>query len=530
MARVFKPTYTAKGRDGQRITKTARKWYVEYRDADGIIRRVPGFTDKAATQQRASELERQAAHRKVGLIDRFSEHRKRPLPEHVEEWRKALIAKGGTAQHAALSANRVKAILTATKATYWPELSASKVQAYLAEQRQTKSGKRRVGLSVESANHYLRAVKAFCRWMVLDGRAPDTPLAHLETGNAKTDRRHDRRALTADELAWLLDTTRNASDCYGVGGTDRAMLYRVAVETGLRAGELRSLTVGSFDLDAERPTVTVRAAYSKRRETDVLPIRLEVRDALREHFASKLPKAEAFRMPSKSNVVRMLRKDLSTARAAWIDGAKDNPAEQETRRKSDFLNYADQEGRVADFHAFRHTFITNLAYGGVHPKTAQALARHSTIGLTMDRYTHTRFGDLSDALDVLPDLDAPPIGTVRQKANGTDGEPLDAVAERPRTDGDRSRPEQGEQGSEFLGVLLGVSLAETAAGKSRPDSASDGRQVKCQSDDIERKTNKSKGLDGNRRNPSASDLQDSGMGRAGIEPATHGFSVRCSTN
>ena len=54
------------------------------------------------------------------------------------------------------------------------------------------------------------------------------------------------------------------------------------------------------------------------------------------------------------------------------------------------IPYRDDAGRVADFHSLRHTFITNLARGGVHPKVAQALARHSTITLTMDRYSHTR--------------------------------------------------------------------------------------------------------------------------------------------
>jgi site-specific recombinase XerD len=45
-------------------------------------------------------------------------------------------------------------------------------------------------------------------------------------------------------------------------------------------------------------------------------------------------------------------------------------------------------GKVYDFHALRHQFITNLARSGVHPKTTQELARHSTIALTMNFYTH----------------------------------------------------------------------------------------------------------------------------------------------
>ena len=68
------------------------------------------------------------------------------------------------------------------------------------------------------------------------------------------------------------------------------------------------------------------------------------------------------------------------------------------------ITYRDDAGRVADFHSLRHTFISNLARGGVHPKVAQTLARHSTITLTMDRYSHTTRGQLADALSKLPDL------------------------------------------------------------------------------------------------------------------------------
>src|SRR5262249_50709344 len=48
----------------------------------------------------------------------------------------------------------------------------------------------------------------------------------------------------------------------------------------------------------------------------------------------------------------------------------------------------------ADFHALRHSFITLLERSGVSPKTAQELARHSDIRLTMQRYTHKTLHDL----------------------------------------------------------------------------------------------------------------------------------------
>ena len=178
-------------------------------------------------------------------------------------------------------------------------------------------------------------------------------------------------------------------------GPERAMLYRLAAETGLRSSELRSLTGTSFVLDSTEPTVTVEAAYSKRRRDDVLPVRAETAAELRTFLAAKLPRAPAFNMPSKSGVVRMLRADLSDAE----------------------ISYRDDAGRVLDFHALRHSFGAALAASGVHPKDAQALMRHSTISLTMDRYTHTSRQQLAAAVSALPDLSAP--RPARERAPGT---------------------------------------------------------------------------------------------------------------
>jgi integrase len=55
----------------------------------------------------------------------------------------------------------------------------------------------------------------------------------------------------------------------------------------------------------------------------------------------------------------------------------------------------------------RHTFGTLLAASGVYPKTAQELMRHSKIDLTMSIYTHTLQGQNRQAIENLPELDAP---------------------------------------------------------------------------------------------------------------------------
>ena len=65
--------------------RESKKWYIEYRDATDAVRRVPSYVDKAATSQKAAELEREAAQEQSGLIDGFAAHRRRPSAEHVAD-------------------------------------------------------------------------------------------------------------------------------------------------------------------------------------------------------------------------------------------------------------------------------------------------------------------------------------------------------------------------------------------------------------------------------------------------------------
>ncbi len=195
-----------------------------------------------------------------------------------------------------------------------------------------------------------------------------------------------------------------------MSGGERSIVYQLAVETGLRASELRSLTSGSFDLESDPPTVTVRAAHSKHRRDDVLPLKPSTAKTLTTwiKLAAREPNRKpVFMLPEKT--ARMIRADLRLARARWTRETHDG-AKRRERRDSDFLTYVDREGRVADFQALRHTLITNLARGGVHPKQAQDLARHSDINLTMSRYSHTLLSDRAAALAALPEFGSETAG------------------------------------------------------------------------------------------------------------------------
>ncbi len=439
MASVFRRNGARKG-----------KWLAKFRNADGQYETLStGTTDHAAAERIADKWESDAVLRREGAIDasieKLARQGRQKIAEHLADFKVALTAKGATSRHVELVIGRAKRVIDGCKFETWADFSASKAMAFIHELRLDKEQEDKTvkrGISAQTFNFYVQAIQQFGRWMVRDNRAATNPLSHLDKLNVRLDRRHDRRAYTANELRTLLQAAEKGVECYGMTGKERSLLYRLAVETGLRAGELRSLTQASFKLKDNPPTVTVAAAYSKRRRDDTLPLRAPTAKLLEAHLKNKTPEALAFKIPVRWEVVRMFREDL---KAAGI-------AEQ------------DASDRFADFHALRHSFISNLAAGGVHPKTAQALARHSTITLTMDRYTHRQTGGEVEALAVLPDLSLPPTQNATLRATGTEDSTPD------RKTGAHHRAHQTRRGSKRSSA---TNRGDTSASESAFDQAED---------------------------------------------------------
>ncbi len=255
-------------------------------------------------------------------------------------------------------------------------------------------------MSLESVNHHIRAVKAFSRWLWKDGRAREHALAHLATVNPESDRRRVRRALTPEEAAALVQAAENGAVVMGLSGPDRATLYRVAMGTGFRAEELTSLTPAAFHLDSDPPEIVCAAAYTKNGHLAEQPVSAALATILRPWLATKPAGTPVFSLRA-DKTAELIRHDLEAAGVPYVD----------------------EDGRYADFHALRVTYISGLVASGASVKTCQTLARHSTPSLTIGIYAKASIHDLTGAVESLPDLTGPapkPEAAV-MAPTGTDG-------------------------------------------------------------------------------------------------------------
>ena len=184
-------------------------------------------------------------------------------------------------------------------------------------------------------------------------------------------------------------------------GIERALSYKVAVTTGLRRGELASLTVGQLDLDGNFPHIRLKAADEKNRQGNSIPLRRDVADELREWVASLSDRAAG------SADVLAFRRDAvaklpASTRLLKIPKAFCRILDRDLKAAG--IPKRDDRGRTIDVHALQHTFGTMLSKAGVSPRVAQAAMRHSSSDLTMNVYTDPRLLDVQGAVESLPSM------------------------------------------------------------------------------------------------------------------------------
>jgi len=563
MASIFKRKRKVKLANGRTVVKQSAKWHMKFADARGIERRIPAFTDKVQSEALAKQVERLAnckvaGERPTAQLSRWLEQipekllyrlvqfglletsriaAQKPLSEHITAFEKSLLAKERTTEYVSETKTQLKRLFGDCGFKYWSDITANKVELCLKELRENTSVRqssksytklvsqfcnclvnrnewtitqlerifegfefklrtdtspakievyptelKEDGISYRRSNSYLNSAKEFCNWMVERGYASESPLRHLRPLNEELDRRRVRRAGTVEELLRLLSTAANGPKRFGLTGYERMLFYRLGVESGLRKKELRTLRKSAFDFD--NYTVTVETAYSKHRRKDVLPLKLDLAAELQTYLANRLPKAKVFYVTDKTSY--MIKADL-------LDAG---------------IDYIDDNGKVLDLHALRHTFITNL--GTESSRIAQSLARHRSSAMT-DRYTHIRLHDERAAVERLPDLSLPD-NKQRNVATGTDDRFVNSVDASPNDLTPNLTPQL---------TPTTYSGCNQSAANVNSLSADSGKELnhKCPRDC-------ELGIESNQLSVSVNNKDTTRP--AGLEPATFGFEVRDS--
>ncbi len=403
-------------KNGDKILLETSHWHIQFEDNQGIRRRIKGFTDRQATQRltdmiqqilnangtnaplgddlhrQLERLPKQIQHdlTEAKLLDPVRSMAAKPLSELIDMFEQYMRSKERADKYVKETHATLKQLFDDCLFKFWSDIAADKVSTYLKDRRTD-------GISYRRSNAYLMAFKMFCKWMCTSGYATGSPVGHLQLLNVKLDRRHVRRVLEPEQIRRLLEATAAAPERFGLSGYERSLLYRFAIESGLRANECRTLKVSSFDFQALM--VTVEAVDAKGKRSDSIPLRKGTADELKAYFASMLPGTRAFgrEEPLTKDTADMIKDDLADAN----------------------IPYADESGRVFDFHALRHQTGSLLVASGCSPKVAQQILRHTDVNLTMGIYTHTMHGQEAAAIESLPDLSSPSIESQRAMKTGT---------------------------------------------------------------------------------------------------------------
>ncbi len=495
-------------------------YYAEFRDGAGVLRRVAtGCRNREAANALLADLVRRSERVRSGIqteaeaevADRLDE----PILDHVADYVADLRerrGKGGrrhiATRHVQMVEARLRLMFEECKFKRLRDASRPKLEAW--RNREYARGGR--GRGARTLNAYMTTARAFGAWAVEAGRLLANPFAGITSARARLDEaadcRRKRRALSTEELRRLLwaarlrpvaefgrprvpagpdELERRAEAVRArlatanpvrlreleAEGETRALTYKALFLTGLRRGELASVTVGQYEpATPGRPGtcgwIQLRAADAKSGKGAEIPVRGDLAADLDEVLRRRLTEVRTAARAAGDSIPARLDPDeklleVPVALGKWFD--MDIHAAGIPKR--------DGRGRTVDVHALRHSMASHMNAVGVAPRTVQEAMRHSDIELTMSTYTDPRLLDLGGAVERLPELPLRPEREVA-RATGTEDVGSSLTALLTYSSGKRGRlgtlSENHEVESGALDVLASLGFDASSGAKSSSDA------------------------------------------------------------
>jgi len=203
----------------------------------------------------------------------------------------------------------------------------------------------------------------------------------------RSDKEIKPKALSIQEQQVFFDYCRN---------TFYDNLFNVAVNTGLRPGELFALTLEDIDLENGFISITKTLVYQKYLDDEhktfhieppktkqsyrKVPINTICREYLEKQFVQK--EIIAHKRPKEQNNYLFVTKFNTPLNSViYSDAIK------AVIRQINLIRSFDNQFKEFSGHAFRHTFATRCFEAGVKPKVVQSYLGHASLKMTMDLYT-----------------------------------------------------------------------------------------------------------------------------------------------
>ena len=242
----------------------------------------------------------------------------------------------------------------------------------------------------------------------------ESPCANLSAKGGKKAQNKD--ALTDEQAAMLLDAVK---------GLPPYVFIMIGLYAGLRREEILGLKWDCVHLDGKAPYLSVRRAWHTEHNRPIILTDLKTNAAKRDvplppQLAECLKEAKK---NSKSDYVvansdgdplsysqfKRLWQYVTTRSTQeryyirYVNGQKVRhkvkPVLGEKAAHNSHVVYS-MDFKVTP-HQLRHTYITNLIYASVDPKTVQYLAGHENIKITMDIYAKVKYNRPEQLVDTV---------------------------------------------------------------------------------------------------------------------------------
>ena len=238
------------------------------------------------------------------------------------------------------------------------------------------------GLSPRTVNHMHRvlrgALQQALRWQLLARNPSDA------VKPPKVERRQ-MRVLDADGTIDLIEAAR---------GTAMFVPIVLGVRCGMRRGEVVALRWRNVDLDRGQISVVASAEQTERGVREK-----ETKSGRGRTIVLSATEIEELRSHRLQQAQGLLALGVRLTDDHHVVAQEDGQPLQPRSLSNAFIKFARKHGVRIRLHDLRHSHATHMLAAGVHPKIAQERLGHSSVGITLDLYSHVLPGMQEEAVN-----------------------------------------------------------------------------------------------------------------------------------